>query len=122
MRKGWRYYACILGAQLMWPKLAIKSERGFFSFNGADPESPVLVTTDYYLTSFRVRKAIEQDGLRCHLLVVDGQGINVWCGSRGGHVNTDSVLDAIEKTGLAELVTHRNLILPQLIASSVSKA
>lgn len=106
----------------MWPKLAIKSERGFFSFNGADPESPVLVTTDYYLTSFRVRKAIEQDGLRCHLLVVDGQGINVWCGSRGGHVNTDSVLDAIEQTGLAELVTHRNLILPQLIASSVSKA
>ncbi|MFX1264068.1 MAG: hypothetical protein ACFFH0_01705 [Promethearchaeota archaeon] len=106
----------------MWPRLALRSEQGLFSFNGADSESPILVTTDYYLTSYRVREAIEEGNLRCHLLVVDGRGINVWCGSRGGHVNTDSVLDAIDQTSLAEVVTHRNLILPQLIASSVSKA
>jgi hypothetical protein len=122
VKKGWRYYTCILGAQLMWPKLAVRSERGLFSFNGADSESPVLVTTDYYLTSHRVRETIEEDNLKCHLLVVDGRGINVWCGSRGGHVDTDSILDAINQTGLADEVSHRNLILPQLIASSVSKA
>ncbi|MHA2602256.1 MAG: hypothetical protein AM324_009020 [Candidatus Thorarchaeota archaeon SMTZ1-83] len=122
MNKGWKYYTCILGAQLMWPRLAVRTKMGLFSFNGADSESPVLVTTDFYLTVHRVREAIQEENLKCHLLVVDGRGINVWCGSRGGNVDTDSVLDAIDQTSLANQVSHRNLILPQLIASSVSKA
>ncbi|MFW9799652.1 MAG: hypothetical protein ACFFD9_04405 [Candidatus Thorarchaeota archaeon] len=121
MKKGWRYYACLLGGQMMWPRLAMKHRKGLFSFNGADSNSPVLVTTDYYLTSYRVQEAIEEQKLDCHLLVVDGHGINVWCGSRGGHVDTKAVLNAIEQTDLAAKVSHRNLILPQLIASSVSK-
>ncbi|MFQ5831263.1 MAG: hypothetical protein ACE5H4_00985 [Candidatus Thorarchaeota archaeon] len=122
MKKGWRYYVCLMGGQLMWPRLALKHRKGLLSFNDAHSESPVLVTTDYYLTSFRVRETIEEQHLSCHLLVVDGHGINVWCGSRGGHVDTQSILDAIEQTGLANKITHRILILPQLIASSVSKS
>ncbi|MFX0054004.1 MAG: hypothetical protein ACFFAX_11575 [Promethearchaeota archaeon] len=122
MRKGWKYYACLLGSQLMWPALSLKSAQGLLSFNGADQDAPVLVTTDYYMTVFRVTEEIEKQNLRCHLLVVDGHGINVWCGSRGSHVNTDSVLAAIRSTKLESIVSHRNLILPQLAASSVSKA
>ncbi|MHA1925160.1 MAG: hypothetical protein ACXABV_03925 [Candidatus Thorarchaeota archaeon] len=122
MKKTWKYYACILGSHLMVPALAATSEQGLFAFNGADSSSPVLVTTDYYMTVFRVTEAIEQQSLKCHLLVVDGQGINVWCGSRGDNVNTDSVLDAISSTSLENVVSHRNLVLPQLAASSVSKA
>ncbi|MHA2354924.1 MAG: hypothetical protein ACXADC_07105 [Candidatus Thorarchaeota archaeon] len=122
MRKGWKYYACQLGSHLMWPSLAIKSGQGLFSFNGAGADTPVLVTTDYYMTVYRVTEAIERQSLKCHLLVVDGHGINVWCGSRGGHVDTDSVLVAINTSNLGELISHRNLILPQLAASSVSKS
>ncbi len=121
LKKGWKYYACLLGSHLMWPVLAIKSDQGLISFNGADSDSPVLVTTDYYMTVYRVTQAIEDQNLRCHLLVVDGRGINVWCGSRGGSVDTDSVLAAISSTDLEHRVSHRNLILPQLAASSVSK-
>lgn len=122
LKKGWKYYACLLGSQLMWPALAIKSPQGLFSFNEADSDSPVLITTNYYMTVFRVTEEIEKQDLRCHLLVVDSHGINVWCGSRGGHVNTDSVLSAINSTELESIVSHRTLILPQLVASSVSKA
>jgi hypothetical protein len=121
MQKGWKYYACLLGSQLMWPFLAMKHETGLFSFNDADAESPVLVTTDYYLTVYRVMESIEKQRLKCHLLIVDGRGINVWCGSRGGSVDTESVLAAIVETKLEGQVTHRELILPQLAASSVSK-
>ncbi|MFX1369888.1 MAG: hypothetical protein ACFFAY_14935 [Promethearchaeota archaeon] len=121
MQKGWKYYACVLGSQLMWPFLAIRHETGLLSFNNADAESPVLVTTNYYLTASRVMESIERQHLKCHLLIVDSHGINVWCGSRGGHVDTDSVLKGINETNLASQLTHRNLILPQLAASSVSK-
>ena len=122
MKKGWKYFACLIGSHWMWPSLAIKSAEGLYSFNEADHSSPVLVTTDYYMTVFRVTEEIDKQNLRCHLLVVDGHGINVWCGSRGGHVDTDSVLTAISSTELDIVVSHRNLILPQLAASSISKA
>ena len=36
-------------------------------------------------------------------------------------MDTDSVLNAIDTSNLGEMVSHRNLILPQLAASSVSK-
>jgi len=106
----------------MWPGLALKWNPGVYSFNGADSDSPVLVTVNYYLTVHRVIQSIEQQKLKCHLLVVDSHGINAWCGSRGGHVDTDSVLQAIESSGLENKVSHRHLILPQLVASSVSKS
>jgi hypothetical protein len=121
MSKGTKYYACVLGGQLMWPALAIEYPTGLYSFNEPNEESPVLVTVNYYLTVSRVMESIERQGITCHLLVVDGRGINVWCGSRGGHVNTTSVLDAVDEYNLSDVVTHRTLILPQLIASSVSK-
>jgi hypothetical protein len=73
------------------------------------------------MTVFRVTETIDSQNLKCHLLVVDGRGINVWCGSRGGSVDTDSVLTAIRSTDLENAVSHRTLILPQLAASSVSK-
>ena len=121
MKKGLKYYLCILGSQLMWPRLALRWKKGLLSFNGADSDSPVLVTVDYYLTVHRVIDSIERQNLKCHLLIVDGKGINVWCGSRGGHVDTDAVLNAITECDLDSKVSHRTLILPQLIASAVSK-
>lgn len=105
----------------MWPKLAMRWKQGFYSFHDADSESPVLVTTDYYLTVHRVIDSIERQGLKCHLLVVNGKGINVWCGSKGGHVNTEAVLNALEEFDVENRVSHKRLILPQLMASSVSK-
>ncbi|MFX1561557.1 MAG: hypothetical protein ACFFBL_13290, partial [Promethearchaeota archaeon] len=112
MKKGLKYYLCILFSELMWPGLALKWDPGIYSFNEADSESPVLVTVNYYLTVHRVIQSIEQQKLKCHLLVVDSHGINAWCGSRGGHVDTDSVLNVIESSGLESKVSHRRLILP----------
>ena len=122
MKKGLKYYLCIIFSELMWPGLALKWNPGIYSFNEADSEAPVLVTVNYYLTVHRVIQSIEQQKLKCHLLVVDSHGINAWCGSRGGHVDTDSVLNEIENSGLRSKVSHKRLILPQLVASSVSKS
>ncbi|MFW9805809.1 MAG: hypothetical protein ACFFFK_03700 [Candidatus Thorarchaeota archaeon] len=122
MKKGLKYYLCIIFSELMWPGLALKWNPGIYSFNEADSEAPVLVTVNYYLTVHRVIQSIEEQKLKCHLLVVDSRGINAWCGSRGGHVDTDSVLNEIETSDLKSKVSHKRLILPQLVASAVSKS
>lgn len=85
---------------------------GIYAFGTPTKESPVLITTNYKLTLFRVAKALED--IDCYLLVVDGKGVNVWCSSGAGHLNIKSVLDAIRLSKIENLVDHRTLILPQL--------
>ncbi|MEE8591499.1 MAG: HgcAB-like fusion protein [Spirochaetia bacterium] len=91
---------------------------GLYRIGSAGAYSPVLVTGNFELTLRRACSAL--NNLDCWLLVCDSRGVNVWCSSMAGHFTTASVLQAIQRSGLAERVSSRLLILPQLCASSVS--
>ena len=93
-------------------------EPGLYKVNDPDGSSPVLVSANYKLTFDTLRKNLA--GLDCWLLILDTKGINVWCAAGEGTFGTDELVNRIEQTGLAELLTHRKLILPQLGASGVS--
>jgi len=53
------------------------------------------------------------------LVVAPSGGINVWCAAAGGHLSTHQVVTALKTSGVAERVSHRNVILPQLAATGV---
>jgi len=91
---------------------------GLYRIGSAGADSPVLVTGNFELPLRRACSAL--NNLDCWLLVCDSRGVNVWCSSMAGHFTTASVLQAIQRSGLAERVSSRLLILPQLCASSVS--
>jgi ubiquinone/menaquinone biosynthesis C-methylase UbiE/NAD-dependent dihydropyrimidine dehydrogenase PreA subunit len=82
-----------------------------------DRDSPVLVTGNFHLTVRRVEKSLKRQN--CHLLVVQTKGINVWCASAGGEMNTHSILTALKTSDMARFVDHRELILPQLSAPGI---
>jgi hypothetical protein len=52
-------------------------------------------------------------------LVLDTQGINVWCAAGKGTFGTDELIRRIEASNLKEVVKHRTLILPQLGAPGI---
>jgi len=52
--------------------------------------------------------------------VLDTYGINVWCAAGKGSFGTDELVSRIQKTGLADEVETRRLIVPQLGATGVS--
>lgn len=85
---------------------------GLYAFGNPNSQSPLLVTTNYELTMYRVSKVLKE--IDCYLLVVDGKGINVWCSAGAGHFNVQSIVDAIQLSNVNELLDHRRLILPQL--------
>jgi hypothetical protein len=58
--------------------------------------------------------------LDAYILVLDTKGINVWCAAGKGNFGTDELVSRVEKTGLAQVVTHRTLIAPQLCATGVA--
>jgi len=81
-------------------------------------QSPVYVTANYKMSFDRVRQAL--DGLDGWILVLDTRGINVWCAAGKGTFGTDELVRRIESSGLAGVVSHRKLILPQLGAPGVA--
>ena len=93
-------------------------DAGLYAIGEPTAESPVFVTANYKLTFDLLRRAIESiDGW---ILVLDTLGINVWCAAGKGTFGTDELLDRIESSGLAKVVSHRKLILPQLAGPGVA--
>ena len=93
-------------------------EPGLYKMNNPGPDSPVLVSANYKLTFDTLRENL--CCLDCWLLILDTKGINVWCAAGKGTFGTEELVYRIEQTGLAEIVTHKKLMLPQLGASGVN--
>jgi hypothetical protein len=91
---------------------------GLYARGKPGPFSPVFVTANYKMSFDALRSALA--GLDAWILVLDTKGVNVWCAAGKGSFGTEELLKRIEATRLAELIDHRELILPQLGAPGVS--
>lgn len=91
---------------------------GLYALGDPSPDSPVVVTANYTLSFDAVRSALA--GIDAYILVLDTQGINVWCAAGKGTFGTDEVVFRVFQTQLKEVVNHRKLILPQLGAPGVA--
>ncbi|MCL2126610.1 MAG: mercury methylation corrinoid protein HgcA [Treponema sp.] len=98
-------------------RMNYKVEPGLYRVNKPDGNSPVLASANYKLTFDTLRKNLS--GLDCWLLILDTKGVNVWCAAGEGTFETGELISRIERAGLAGLVTHRKIIVPQLGASGI---
>ncbi len=90
---------------------------GLYCVGTPDHDAPVLVTANYKLTFDVLRRHLES--INAWILVLDTRGINVWCAAGKELFSTGEVVKRVRQTGLASVVEHRRLILPQLSATGV---
>jgi hypothetical protein len=93
-------------------------EPGLYRLGTPTPDSDVFVSANYSLSFDALRSTLA--GRDAYILVLDTKGINVWCAAGKGTFGTDELVRRIGSTGLAGIVRHRKLILPQLSAPGVS--
>ena len=93
---------------------------GLLRIGNPGPEDPVLVTGNYTLTIRRMRQALK--GIDAWLLAANSKGINVWCAAGGGHLTHHDIISVVRTSRIADQVTHRRLILPQLGATGIERA
>ena len=91
---------------------------GLYALGNPDKNSPVLVTANYKMSFDYLRR--ELSGRNVWILVLDTKGINVWCAAGKGTFGTEELIKRIASSGLKEIVSHRQLILPQLGAPGVA--
>ena len=91
---------------------------GLYCVGTPDKNSPVMVTANYKLSFDFLRK--ELTGVDTWILVLDTRGVNVWCAAGKKTFSTEELIRQVQKVGLDNLVSHRELILPQLGAPGIS--
>lgn len=91
---------------------------GLYGVGNPGNDSPILVTANYKLTFDTLRK--ELGGIDAWLLVLDTRGINVWCAAGKGTFSTEELVNRVKDTELEKIVSHRELIVPQLGATGVA--
>ncbi len=91
---------------------------GLYALGTPDENTEVFVTANYKMSFDRVRESLAHRD--AWILVVDTDGINVWCAAGKGTFGTEELVRRISASGLAEIVSHRELILPQLSGPGVA--
>lgn len=91
---------------------------GLYAVGRPGPASPVAVSANYKLSFDVLRR--EMKGMNAWMLVIDTKGVNVWCAAGKGTFGTKEIVRMIMETKLAEVVSHRKLVVPQLGAPGVA--
>jgi ubiquinone/menaquinone biosynthesis C-methylase UbiE len=113
IRARWSDFRCLATGQIDH----VPIEPGLYPIGSPNRNSPVIVTANYLLTVHRVLRSMQNQN--CWMLVVDSNGINVWCAARGNEFGNSQVIEAVVATHLIDKVDTRTLILPQLAAGGV---
>jgi len=91
---------------------------GLYCVGDPGDESPVLVTANYKLSFDSLRR--ELSGLDAWILVLDTRGVNVWCAAGKKTFSSEELIRQVQRVNLHKLVSHRELILPQLGAPGIA--
>jgi len=99
-------------------RMAYRVKPGLYALGNPGSGSPVFVSANYKYSFDLLRQSI--GNLDGWILVLDTHGINVWCAAGKGTFGTEELVRQITVSGLNNIVSHRELIVPQLGAPGVA--
>lgn len=115
---SFRDYAGRILVRLGYLRADYAVKPGLYAIGKPNATSPVFVSSNYKLSFDILRRDLE--GLNGWLLVLDTKGVNVWCAAGKGTFGTKEIVARLIAARLSEIVTHTDLIVPQLGAPGVS--
>jgi hypothetical protein len=98
-------------------RMDYKVSPGIYAIGEPTEESAVFVSANYKMSFDRLRECLA--GINAWIMVIDTNGINVWCAAGKGTFGTDEIVRCVEEFKLGEIVSHTKLIVPQLGAPGV---
>jgi acetyl-CoA decarbonylase/synthase complex subunit gamma len=99
------------------PQRPMTVTQGIYEIGAPNENSPVLVTTNFSLTYFIVSGEIEGSRVPSWLLIMDTEGLSVMTAWAAGKFSGDAVGTFVKKSGIADKVAHKKIIIPGYAAS-----
>ncbi len=99
------------------PQRPMTVTQGIYEIGAPNENSPVLITTNFSLTYFIVSGEIEGSRIPSWLLIMDTEGLSVMTAWAAGKFSGDAVASFVKKSGIADKVAHKRIIIPGYAAS-----
>jgi len=99
------------------PQRPMTVTQGIYEIGSPNENSPVLITTNFSLTYFIVSGEIEGSRVPSWLLIMDTEGLSVMTAWAAGKFSGDAVASFVKKSGIADKVGHKSIIIPGYAAS-----
>ncbi len=111
---GWSLLPVVVLRQNLYtdPRKPTMVLPGLREFGHPVESSPVMFTTNFALTYYTVASDLEKAKIDAYLLVVDSEGIAVDSAVAGRKLTPEKVVNAIQKSGIADKVKHNTIIVP----------
>jgi acetyl-CoA decarbonylase/synthase complex subunit gamma len=94
------------------PQQPIQVQPGVYEINDPQPDSPVMVTTNFSITYFSVANEVDGSGIPGWLLVADAEGMSVLTAWAAGKFDAERIAKAVKSADMEDKVSHRKLIIP----------
>jgi acetyl-CoA decarbonylase/synthase complex subunit gamma len=98
------------------PQKPLQIEPKVYPVGQANDKSPVLVTTNFSLSYYTVLGEVEASKIPSYILSVNTEGMSVLTAWAAEKFTPESIADAINKSGLDKIVSHKKLIIPGYVA------
>ncbi|MFH0845187.1 MAG: acetyl-CoA decarbonylase/synthase complex subunit gamma [Pseudomonadota bacterium] len=99
------------------PQRPMTVTQGIYEVGGPDENSPVCITTNFSLTYFIVSGEIVGSRVPSWLLIMDTEGLSVMTAWAAGKFSGDAVGSFVKKSGIADKIAHKKVIIPGYAAS-----
>ncbi len=94
------------------PQKPIQITPGIYRVGNPGPDAPVFLTVNFSLTYFTLQGYLEASGTDSFMLIVDTEGLSVLTSVAAGKLSETLVRESLAKFGVADLISHRTLIIP----------
>ncbi len=98
------------------PQKPMKVEAKIYPINGADENSPCLLTVDFALTYFLVAGELERSGQPVNLVITDAAGMSVLTAWAAGKLSASSIKKTFDVLDIENKIKNRTLIIPGKVA------
>lgn len=99
------------------PQRPMATSEGIYEINNPDENSPVIITSNFSLTYFIVSGEVESSRVPTWVLIKDTEGLSVLTAWAAGKFVADAIAPFVKKSGIADRVKHRTLVIPGASAS-----
>ncbi len=99
------------------PQRPMTVTQGIYEIGAPNENSPVCITTNFSLTYFIVSGEIEGSRVPSWLLIMDTEGLSVMTAWAAGKFSGDAVASFVKKSGIADKIAHKKIIIPGYAAS-----
>jgi acetyl-CoA decarbonylase/synthase complex subunit gamma len=98
------------------PQKPVQVEARVYEVGKVTRDSPVMVTTNFSITYFTVAGEVESSKVPAYIVCCDAEGMSVLTAWAAEKFTAEKISEMLEKCRIADMVSHRNIIIPGYVA------